>query len=334
MRPYTFNMIPETWLITGGAGYIGSHVADAFLNQGKNIVIYDSMKNGLESRVNYLRMKHHVQIPLIEGDIRHQQDFTNSLEKYRPYGVIHTAALKSVSESIKNPDVYFEVNDLATSQIIESVESFGINRFIFSSSAAVYGSPNQNSPMKESDNTIPISPYGMSKLNAEKVVNKFLSTPTNYGASLRFFNVVGTSSPQLIDNSTENLVPIALDRIFSGQQPIVFGSDYPTLDGTCVRDYVDVRDIARAHLAVADCRFKLPEALNIGTGLGASVLEVIDLIGNVAGKSDINILKQGRRLGDPAKLLADVKLIKEKLGFSTTYSLEESIKGLISTSLS
>ncbi len=329
MRPYTFKMIPETWLITGGAGYVGSHIADAFLNQGKKIVIYDSMKNGLESRVDYLRMKYDVQVPLIEGDIRDQQDFIDSLEKYKPFGVVHTAALKSVSESIDYPDEYFEVNDVATSQIIESIESLGINHFIFSSSAAVYGSPNQNTPVKENDKTNPISPYGRSKLNAEKAVNKFLSAPTNYGTSLRFFNVVGTSSPQLIDKSTNNLIPIALDRILSGKEPIVFGSDYPTPDGTCVRDYVDVRDIARAHLTVADCRVKLPDALNVGTGLGVSVLEVIDLIVNAAGKSNVNILKQGRRLGDPAILLADVELIKEKLGFESIYSLEESIKGMM-----
>ena len=318
----------QTWLLTGGAGYIGSHVADEFLASGKDVVIYDSLYQGLESRIEYLRKKYNKEIPLIIADIRDTETFTKTLEQYKPYGIVHTAALKAVGESMEKPDEYFEVNFHATTKMLEIIASHNIHHFIFSSTAAVYGAPDHSNPIKEDDQKNPISPYGASKLAAEDEVNKFLAIPGNHGTSLRFFNVVGTAAPELLDNSVENLVPIVINKLKAGQPPIIYGTDYPTPDGTCIRDYVDVRDIAGAHLAAADSTTTLPLAMNVGTGRGGSVREVIKLVCEAAGRNEVVASEQDRRAGDPAFLCADVTLIKNAIGFSSKYSLEASTESL------
>jgi UDP-glucose 4-epimerase len=321
-------MSTQTWLLTGGAGYIGSHVADEFLASGKDVVIYDSLYQGLEPRIEYLRKKYNKEIPLIVADIRDSETFVKTLEQYKPYGIVHTAALKAVGESMEKPDEYFEVNFHATTKMLALAASHNIHHFIFSSTAAVYGAPDHSNPIKEDDPKNPISPYGASKLAAESEVNKFLTTPGNHGTSLRFFNVVGTAAPELLDNSVENLVPIVINKLKAGQSPVIYGTDYPTPDGTCVRDYVDVRDIARAHLAAADFEGALPLAMNVGTGRGGSVREVIKLVCEAAGRSDVAVVEEGRRAGDPAFLCADISLINSAIGFSAMYSLESSAASL------
>ena len=318
----------QTWLLTGGAGYIGSHVADAFLASGKDVVIYDSLYQGLESRIEYLRKKYKKEIPLIVADIRDTAKFEEVLTTYKPYGIVHTAALKAVGESMEKPDEYFEVNFHATTKMLELISKHGIKNFIFSSTAAVYGAPDHSNPIKEDDEKNPISPYGASKLAAEGEVNKFLAIPGNHGTSLRFFNVVGTAAPELMDNSVENLVPIVINKLKAGQPPVIYGTDYSTPDGTCIRDYVDVRDIAGAHLAAADSTAKLPLAMNVGTGRGGSVREVIKLVCEAAGRTDVVADEKERRAGDPAFLCADVSLIKSTVEFSSKYSLEASAGSL------
>ncbi len=321
-------MTPQTWLITGGAGYIGAHVADEFLANGKDVVIYDSLYRGLESRIEYLRKKHKKEIPLIVADIRDPARFEEAIADYKPYGIIHTAALKAVGESMEKPNQYFEVNHHATTKMLEVVARHQIKNFIFSSTAAVYGSPDHSKPIKENAPKNPISPYGASKLAAEGEVDKFLGIPGNCGTSLRFFNVVGTAAPELLDNSVENLVPIVINKLKAAEQPVVYGTDYPTPDGTCIRDYVDVRDIARAHLAVAEAEADLPLAMNVGTGFGASVREVIKLVCEAAGRCGVVAIEDGRRTGDPAFLCADVSLIKSAIRFSSQYLLSASIRSL------
>jgi UDP-glucose 4-epimerase len=318
----------QTWLITGGAGYIGAHIADLFLANNKEVVIFDQVKDDQSSRIQYLSGKYQKNIPFISGDIRDAIAVEALLSEYAPDGVIHTAALKSVAESVEKPNEYYNDNFEATSQLLELSKKYGTHNFIFSSTAAVYGSPVEKTPAKESDFTSPISPYGSSKLAAEKVVNEFLSIPGNYGTSLRFFNVIGSANPNLLDSSVANLVPIVMKAIASGQTPVIYGNDFSTDDGTCVRDYVDVRDIAAAHLAIANSSSQLPLALNVGTGKGASVLQVIDLICEIAERRDIDPKVMDRRAGDPAFLCADVKLINDTLGFSAKYSLRESITSL------
>jgi len=321
-------MASETWLLTGGAGYIGTHIADEFISNGKSVVIVDSLYQGLESRITFLRAKHGVEIPFIKCDIRDYNEIENAIREYKIDGIVHTAALKAVGESMEKPDEYFQVNLDSTKELIEIAKRNGVKKFIFSSTAAVYGSPDSMEPCKEDGPKAPISPYGDSKYQAESSVTAFINEPGNHGTSLRFFNVVGTAAPELLDNSVENLVPIVLGKLEKGEAPVIFGTDYPTLDGTCIRDYVDVRDIARAHLAAANATTKLPPAMNIGTGRGASVREIIKLVLDATNKSDTAVIENPRRAGDPAFLCADVTLAKSAMGFQSQYSLEASIRSL------
>ena len=321
-------MTKETWLLTGGAGYIGAHIADEFIRAGKSVVIYDSLYQGLERRISFLRTKHNIDIPLINADIRDYNEIEGVIRKYKIDGIVHTAALKAVGESMEKPDEYFEVNLTATTELIDIAKRNNVKKFIFSSTAAVYGSPDSMNPCKEDGPKAPISPYGDSKYQAESKVTAFINIPDNHGTSLRFFNVVGTASPELLDNSVENLVPIVLGKLNAGKAPEIFGTDYPTTDGTCIRDYVDVRDIARAHLAAADATRPLPSALNIGTGRGASVREIIKLVLEATNKSDTQVIESPRRAGDPAFLCADINLAKTSMGFTSRYSLEESNRSL------
>jgi UDP-glucose 4-epimerase len=321
-------MTPQTWLITGGAGYIGAHVADEFLANGKDVVIYDSLYRGLESRIEFLRKKHNKEIPLIIADIRDTGRLDQVLTTHKPFGIVHAAALKAVGESMEKPDEYFEVNFHATIKILELTQKHEVKNFIFSSSAAVYGAPSHSNPIMEEDPKNPISPYGASKLAAEREVNNFLETTGLHGTSLRFFNVVGTGATELIDNSIENLVPIVIKELNTGRSPVIYGSDYPTPDGTCIRDYVDVRDVAQAHLAAANSDVVLPLAMNVGTGVGASVREVINLISTLTNQSDIVVMQAGRRAGDSAFLCADASLIENALGFISKYSLSMSMESL------
>lgn len=319
---------PQIWLITGGAGYIGAHIADAFLADGKEVVIYDSLYCGLESRIEYLREKHGKEIPLIVADIRDTVKFEEVLVEYVPFGIVHTAALKAVGESIEMPDEYFEVNFSATRKMLELLTKHKIQNFIFSSTAAVYGSPAHSNPIKESDPKNPISPYGASKLAAEEAVNEFLALPGNLGTSFRFFNVVGTVASKLIDNSVNNLVPIVINKLTEGEAPIIYGTDYLTPDGTCIRDYVDVRDVAEAHLLSANLGKEMPLVMNIGTGEGVSVRQVIELVGASFNQENIETIGSKRRAGDSGSMRADVTSIGKYLGFRAHHNLEDSIRSL------
>jgi UDP-glucose 4-epimerase len=323
-------MTSETWLITGGAGYIGSHIADAFLAKNKEVIVYDLAQRGQSSRIDYLVKKHQREVPFFTGDIRDLEFMESLVNRYKPYGVIHTAALKSVAESIDKPTEYYDINCKGTSNVLDLLTKYKIKNLIFSSTAAVYGAPDNLIPVKESDLKNPISPYGTTKLEAENEVSSFLSKPGNNGTSLRFFNVIGASSKNLVDDSVANLVPIVMNKIIQGDAPVIFGVDFPTIDGTCVRDYVDVRDVAAAHLACAESITKLPPAMNVGTGSGASVRQIIDLVNEAIGSQDVIPLEADRRVGDPAFLCADVSLIKEVIGFKAKYSVRESIESLFS----
>jgi UDP-glucose 4-epimerase len=270
------------------------------------------------------------QAAFIDAETRDTDVISNSIEKYGITGIVHLAALKSVAQSMAEPDLYIEVNYEATKTLLGAAQSHGIKQFIFSSSAAVYGSP-ETGIIKESDETNPISPYGESKLLAEKALNDFLDTYSNKGTSLRFFNVVGTAYRELIDNSRENLVPIVINALQQNQAPVIFGFDYPTPDDTCIRDYVDVRDIARAHLKVAESQISLPRTLSIGTGRGRSIREIIDPVLNEAN-CIVKVEESNRRAGDPAILIGEVTRAKEVLNFTARHSLEESIDSLFANS--
>jgi UDP-glucose 4-epimerase len=182
--------------------------------------------------------------------------------------------------------------------------------------------------MKEDDPKYPISPYGASKLAAEDEVNKYLALLGNRGTSLRFFNVVGTAAPKLMDNSVEHLVPIVVNKLKAGDAPTIYGTDYSTPDGTCIRDYVDVRDVAHAHLLSAISEEDLPLVMNVGTGKGASVREVIELVGISLNQENLQVISSPRRAGDSGFLCAEVTLINRTLGFKASYNLVDSVRSL------
>lgn len=321
-------MTKEKWLITGGAGYIGAHVAELFLADGKQIFLIDSLLKGKKSRIDFLSSKYRTAVPLEIIDIRDISKVENIIKKNEFAGIVHLAALKSVNESVEKPDEYGEVNYAATNEILELAKKYSIKKFIFSSTAAVYGEPATTEPCKEDDLLKPISPYGSSKLLAESRVTEFGSIEGNFGTSFRFFNVVGTASHELLDNSIENLVPITLEKLSKNEAPVVFGMDYPTKDGTCVRDFVDVRDIAAAHLLAANANKSIPSVLNLGTGTATSVREVIEMVLKIKQVSDLQIIESSRRAGDAAFVYANVSLAQKELGFKSKYSLEESIRSL------
>jgi UDP-glucose 4-epimerase len=321
-------MTSETWLITGGAGYIGTHIADLFIQDGKGVLLLDSLYRGLRSRVDYLSKKYGHEIPLHIIDIRDYNAVEDILKNQAITGIVHTAALKAVGESVEKPDEYREVNYTATTELLKLAQKHGVKKFLFSSTAAVYGSPDTMEPCKENGPLAPISPYGSTKLDAESKVTEFINSPGNAGTSFRFFNVVGTAAQELLDNSVENLVPIVLGQLSKGEAPVIFGTDYPTADGTCVRDYVDVRDIAKVHLIAANATAFIPSIINVGTGHGASVREVINLVLDAINKSHTPVISAPRRAGDPAFLCANVELAASGMGFKSKYSLEESIRSL------
>jgi UDP-glucose 4-epimerase len=245
----------------------------------------------------------------------------------RPDGVIHAAALKSVSKSLLNPEEYLDVNYAATVNLLNILKSNNVDNFIFSSTAAVYGSPDLKRGIKETDVTVPISPYGSSKLSAEKAIGDLLEEHQFHGTSLRFFNVVGCSAPELKDNSVENLIPIVLNNIEARKPPIIFGDTYDTPDGTCIRDFVDVRDVARAHLQCLKGLRGLPKIINVGTGQGTSVAQAIKIIQEIS-ESNLEPIFDKARPGDAAHLFADVDLAFDTLGFQAEYSLVDSVKTL------
>lgn len=320
---------PKVWLITGGAGYIGSHIAETFLKDGMAVVAYDSLENGLRSRFDYLHKKFSDRISFVQGDIRDLSVLESTFKNFKPAGIIHTAALKSVEKSIQQPKEYFDVNVQGTINLLQLAQLHGVKNIIFSSTAAVYGPVDEMKAVNESHPTTPGTPYGKSKLEAELEMRKYLSIAGNFGTSLRFFNVVGASSAEMMDNSRDNLVPITIEKIRRGENPKIFGDDYSTKDGTCIRDYIDVRDIAEAHLLAASAGKKLPSEMNVGSGSGTTVKDIVQIIGKQLYAENLKVETTNRRPGDFPYVMADTRLIKRELNFNTRYSITESISSQI-----
>jgi len=309
------------WLVTGGAGFIGAHVVREFLFHGDQVSVLDSMLLGKAERIS-------TDVEFLHGDISNSDFVSQVMEVGKFDGVVNLAGLKSVDESRLIPSEYYRVNYEAVGVLLEAAVKNNINYFLQSSTAAVYGN-GRNGLAKEGDEIDPISPYGSSKFEAEKVLNKFIEGGQIRGASLRYFNVAGSREKLLRDSSTANLIPKAIKAVENGIPPIIFGDDYETPDGTCIRDYVHVEDVARGHyLAVAALKNRQTAlAINIGTGVGYSVREVLETVLEV-NHSQLRPVVKGRRAGDPAKLIADVNLAKTEIGFVSQMNL----KDMVSTS--
>ena len=309
-----------TWLITGGAGYIGSHVAKLFSDSGKSVVIVDSLVHGDKFRVSS-------DVQLEQFDIRDRDQLERVIRKNHVKGIVHLAALKSIDEGQKNPALYRDVNIQGTISVLDAAINLSVEKIIFSSSAAVYGN-SKVVKVSESEISSPESIYGETKAEAEAAVTKKLESKQILGTSLRYFNVAGRANETLGDRGLTNLLPIALDSIRKGIAPVIYGSDYPTSDGSCIRDYVHVMDIAQAHLASADAAFELPSVMNVGTGHGHSVKEVIEILLRKTGSNLVPIISD-RREGDIAALVANPALFEKTLGLAFTKSIDEIIESLI-----
>ena len=307
----------ETIIVTGGAGYIGAHVAAELLKSGYSIRIYDDFSNGLHRRVDGKFRD------IVDGDMLDRVKLLAALDGID--AVIHLAAKKSVEESVKDPLKYYENNVGGTLNLLGAMAAKGVKQLVYSSSAAVY-SPNDKEAVLEDDPTAPLSPYGASKLLSEQLISSVGSAEQISNISLRYFNVIGSNIAEFGDNSKDNLVPKVFLALKNGKRPQIYGSDYPTPDGTCIRDYIHVQDLALAHLAAlkkVESGY-ISQVYNVGSGKGYSVKEMMDQISKSLGR-DINPEVSQARAGDSPKLIASIDKIKEQLGWSPKASLEEMI---------
>lgn len=302
-------------LVTGGAGYIGSHVVRLAEESGHQVHVVDDLSTGLTTRVS---------APITQLDLS-APDAESQLTELLATGfdaVIHFAARKQVGESVAQPEGYYRSNIGGMANLLSAMRVTNTKRLVFSSSAAVYGMP-PTEMVTEGEVKSPINPYGETKLIGEWMVRNAKVWGLR-GVNLRYFNVAGTGWQDLADTAQLNLIPIAIGHIQSGRAPIVFGDDYETPDGSCIRDYVHVMDLARAHLMALDYLDR-PDAsetaFNVGSGVGSSVFDVLGKLREVSG-GDWRPEVRAKRAGDPPKLVADVDLIERELGFRVEHDLD------------
>jgi UDP-glucose 4-epimerase len=308
-----------TWLVTGGAGYIGAHVVRAMVRDGRQVVALDDLSTGARSRVD-------PDAVLVEGSVLDEALLRRVMAEHGVTGVVHIAAKKQVGESVADPLLYWHENLSGLVSLLSACRTADVDRFVFSSSAATYGLPDVDT-VTEDTPTLPLSPYGETKLVGEWVLR---SCETAFGLrsmSLRYFNVAGCASPELGDLGVFNLVPMVFAKLEAGRRPQVFGGDYPTPDGTCVRDYVHVADVADAHLAAARALDDgaASATYNIGRGAGSSVLDVLTVVAEVTGR-DTAPEVVARRPGDPARVVAAVDRIRTGLGFTAQHDLRDMVQ--------
>jgi UDP-glucose 4-epimerase len=306
-------------LVTGGAGYIGGTVALRLLSAGHKVLIYDNFCHG-----------HRDLVPagcrLIEGDLADRERLEGIFRDEKVDGVMHFAALIEAGESMKHPELYFRNNTASTLSLLEAMLAAGVGKLVFSSTAAVYGEP-KSTPIKEDAALAPTNPYGESKLLVEHMLTWMNRIHGLRYASLRYFNVAGAVEGRGEAHEPEShLIPLILDVALGRRESIkIFGKDYPTPDGTCIRDYVHVGDLAAAHLlalAALDTHSRL--IYNIGNGQGFSVREVVESVRRVTGHP-IPVIEEPRRPGDPAVLVASSKRIMEELGWQPQYGALDDI---------
>jgi UDP-glucose 4-epimerase len=311
------------FLVTGGTGYIGAHVVRHLQSVDAEVVVVDDVATGYADRIP--------DVPLHRVDLA-EDGSVDAIRRiagdFEPDTVIHFAARKQVGESVERPAWYYRQNVGGLANLLAGIEGAPVQRFVFSSSAAVYGDA-QGVTIAEDDPTVPVSPYGDTKLFGEVLMRRVAHQTGLRTASLRYFNVAGCTEPALGDRAVLNLIPMVFERLDAGGAPQIFGDDYPTRDGTCVRDFIHVEDLARAHVDVAqwltDQGPATSETFNVGTGHGTTVREMVDCILDVASSSvQPEIL--GRRAGDPASVVASVDKITQTLGWHATRTVREMVE--------
>uniref|UniRef100_UPI004048B85F UDP-glucose 4-epimerase GalE n=1 Tax=Aquiluna sp. TaxID=2053504 RepID=UPI004048B85F len=307
-------------LLTGGAGYIGAHVATLAEREGHSVTIVDDLSTGIARRIAS---------PLVDINLA----AADSVEKLSTLmgetgfdAVIHLAARKQVGQSVEMPEQYFLENIGGLANLLLAMREQDVKKLVFSSSAATYGMPSLDL-VDEDYPGVPINPYGQTKLVGEWMV-KNAATWGLRGVNLRYFNVAGSESKKLADTAELNLIPIAIAQLKRGERPIVFGTDYPTPDGSCIRDYVHVEDLAKAHLMAVNYLDRPVQefaTFNVGTGQGASVLEVLEEL-RQASRIEFDEVIADRRPGDPPRLVANTDRIEKVLGFKASFGLKEIVK--------
>jgi UDP-glucose 4-epimerase len=311
---------PETWLLTGGAGYIGAHVARALKAAGRAVVVLDDLSTGAADRISGL--------PFIRASVLGSPEVTAArLLEHRVTGIVHLAAKKSVPESLSKPLHYYETNVVGTLRLMEAAVLAGVTQLIYSSSAAVYG-PAPERPVTEDDETDPANPYGETKLAAEWIVRRTAEANDMIWTALRYFNVAGCANGIRAEHAATNLIPRAISHIMCGKPVQVFGGDWPTADGSTVRDYLHVEDVAAAHCAAVhhmESTGRGAGVLNVGRGRGESVHNVLEAIARQSNRSVERVITS-RRPGDVATVVADVSRIASRLGWSARHDLNSIVR--------
>lgn len=309
-------------LVTGGAGYIGGHVVRELRRAGRQVVVVDDLSTGRADRV--------AGVPLVQTDLATAESvdlLTDTIDRWEITAAVHLAARKKVAESVARPQWYHDQNVGGTQHLLQALTARGVRNVVFSSSAAVYGSP-QTPVVDESCPTRPITPYGASKVLGEELLAEAAAQGVG-SFSLRYFNVAGAGSWLLRDDEEANLVTTVLGRLARGCTPQIYGADYATPDGTCVRDLVDVRDVAAAHVAALRALeasdTAAAEVLNVGTGRGVSVRTVVEMLCSLDGHEEpVQVLP--RREGDPAAVVAAVGRARERLSWEAAFSAEDAVR--------
>lgn len=308
-------------LVTGGAGYIGATTTRSLLAQGHDVAVYDNLSHGHREAVP-------TGVRLIQGDLADRHLLDNTFQQQRPEAILHFAAYIEAGESMKTPGKYFRNNSCGTLTLLEAMQANGVGKLIFSSTAAVYGEP-KSIPIDESQPLDPTNAYGESKLVVERMLSWFSRIHGLHYASLRYFNAAGSDGYSGEAHQPEShLVPLVLQTAAGVRDSVsIFGTDYPTSDGTCIRDYIHVSDLAQAHvLALNALSTRSPLIYNLGNGRGFSVRQVIDAARRITGR-DIKVVETNRRSGDPAMLVASSEKISRELGWTPKQRELDSIIG-------
>ncbi len=311
-----------TVLVTGGAGYIGSHTVRAVRAQQRDVVVLDSMEFGHRSAL--------LGAELIVGNIRDRNLVTEICRSHSVTQVVHFAAYKAVGESMEQPDRYWLNNVAGSVDLVEAVLAAGVKQLVFSSSCSVNGTPASN-PVTEDAPIHPESVYAETKAMVERILGWYGTTHGLRAVSLRYFNAAGASSDGAIGEDwsrSQNLIPLVMKATLGKRPPVqVFGTDYPTADGTCIRDYIHIEDLADAHVRALDYLIAdgPTTALNVGTGVGSSVLDIIHATERISGQT-VPYEVVGRRAGDPVETYADATKVHATLGWAATHTLDDIIE--------
>lgn len=309
-----------SWMVTGGAGYIGAHVVRAFQAKGIDVVVLDDLSSGRRGFVTD-------GVDFVHGSILDGALLESVFARHDVRGVVHLAGFKYAGVSVQRPLHTYQQNVTGTATLLAAMEAADVARIVFSSSAAVYGTPDVDLVTEETAKH-PQSPYGESKLIGEWLLADQAAATGLAHTSLRYFNVVGSGTPEIFDPSPHNLFPLVFDALLDGRTPKVYGDDYATPDGTCVRDYVHVADLAAAHVVAAE-RLEAGEPVapvyNLGSGDGVSVAEIMSAVAKVTG---IDFVPESapRRPGDPARIVASGELAARDLDWRMRHSLEDMVR--------